>query len=99
MKPATYVLVWLALVVLATISLLVAQAPIGEWAVVVALAIATVKAALVLAYFMHLARGDSLHRFVIAVAIGFLVLLALGVLADVAWRSAASAYVDDVGRP
>jgi cytochrome c oxidase subunit 4 len=99
MKPRTYVLVWLALVALATISLVVAQAPIGEWAIVVALVIASVKAGLVLAYFMHLAHGDPLHRFVIGVAIGFLVLLALGVLADVGWRSAASAYVDDVGRP
>ena len=45
------------------------------------------------------ALAAAIHRIVFAVAIGFLVLLVLGVLADVGTRSIASAYVDDLGRP
>ena len=70
-----YIVVWLALVVLATVTLLVSRAPIGDWGIVVALAIASLKAALVLAFFMHLAHGPAVHRLVICVAIAFVVLL------------------------
>jgi cytochrome c oxidase subunit 4 len=94
----TYVVVWGALVVLATVTLFVSRAPIGDWGIVAALAIASLKAGLVLAFFMHLAHGPPLHRIVIGVAIGFVVLLVAGVLADVGTRSVASSYVDDHAR-
>jgi cytochrome c oxidase subunit 4 len=94
-----YIVVWLALVVLATVTLLVSRAPIGDWGIVAALAIASLKAGLVLAFFMHLAHGPAVHRLVICVAIGFVVLLVAGVLADVGTRSIASSYVDERGVP
>ncbi len=93
----TYLIVWVVLVVLATLSLLASHAPLGAWNVIVAFVIATIKAVLVLGFFMHLLHGPPLHRIVIAIAIGFVVLIVLGVLADVATRSVASVYVDDVG--
>jgi cytochrome c oxidase subunit IV len=96
---AGYAAVWLALVVLATATLFLSRAVTGGWGLVVALAIASVKAVLVAAFFMHLARGRPTHRIVFAVAIGFLVLLVIGVLADVGTRSIASSYVDELGRP
>jgi len=98
-SATSYLVVWLALIVLATVTLLAAEAPIGGWSIVVAMLVASLKAGLVLAYFMHLAHGNPLHRFVMAIAVGFLVLLVVGVLCDVGLRSVASAYVDDVGRP
>ena len=94
-----YVLVWLALVVLATVTLFASRAVAGGWGLMVAFAIAAAKAVLVVAFFMHLASGRPIHRIVFAVAIGFLVLLVLGILADVGTRSIASAYVDDLGQP
>jgi cytochrome c oxidase subunit 4 len=90
----SYVAVWIALVVLATVTLFVSRASIGEWGIVVALVIASAKAALVLAYFMHLVHDRPLNRFVIVIAIGFVVLLVAGVLGDVGTRSVASAYID-----
>ena len=95
----TYVLVWVALIVLATVTLFASRAVTGGWGLVVALAIASVKAVLVVAYFMHLAAGRPVHRVVFVTAVAFLVLLVVGVLADVGTRSAASSYVDDVGQP
>jgi cytochrome c oxidase subunit 4 len=94
-----YVVVWLALVALATATLFLSRAVTGGWGLVVALAIASAKAVLVAAFFMHLAHGRPTHRIVFAVAIGFLVLLVIGVLADVGTRSIASPYVDELGRP
>jgi len=92
----TYVVVWVVLAVLATLSLLASYAPLGDWNVIVAFAIATLKAALVFGFFMHLLHGPPLHRIVIVVALCFVALIILGVLADVATRSVASPYVDDV---
>jgi caa(3)-type oxidase subunit IV len=90
----TYVVVWLVLAVLAAGSLLASYASLGDWNIVVAFAIAALKATLVLAVFMHLAYGPVLHRIVIAVAFGFVGLIILGVLADVATRSVAGPDAD-----
>ena len=88
-----YVIVWALLAALAGASLLVSYAPLGEWNVVVAFAIAAIKATLVFAVFMHLAYGPPIHRIVVVIAIGFVVLVIAGVLADVGTRSIASAYL------
>jgi hypothetical protein len=53
------------------------------------------QGALVVAFFMHLAGGRPIHRIVFA--IGFMLLLVPGVLADVGTRSLASSYLDDLG--
>jgi cytochrome c oxidase subunit 4 len=95
----TYVIVWIALVVLATVTLFASRAVTGGWGLAVAFAIATAKAVLVVAYFMHLAGGKPIYRIVFSIAMGFLVLLVIGVLADVGTRSIASSYVDELGRP
>jgi cytochrome c oxidase subunit 4 len=92
----TYVLVWIALIVLATASLFVSTIiPGGSLAI--SIAIAAVKAGLVAAFFMHLAHGRPVHRMAFVAAVAFFLLLMLGVIADVGTRSIASVYVDDVG--
>ncbi|HEY0190943.1 MAG TPA: cytochrome C oxidase subunit IV family protein [Kofleriaceae bacterium] len=92
-----YIAVWLALVVLATVTLIASRLVPGGAGLVIAFVVALAKAGLVLAFFMHLASGRPVHRVVFALAMGFLVLLVLGVLSDVGMRSLASAYVDDLG--
>ncbi len=89
----TYVIVWAVLAALAAGSLLFSYAPLGAWNVVVAFAIAAIKAGLVAGVFMHLAYGPPLHRIVFIVAFGFVVLIIAGVLADVGTRSVASSYL------
>jgi cytochrome c oxidase subunit IV len=83
-----YLLTWLALVALATASLFVSGTSIA-----VSLAIAALKAALVGAFFMHLWGGRPVHRIVLITAAAFVVLLVLGVLADVGTRDLAGPYV------
>ena len=90
-------IVWIALIVLATASLLVVERGLGGGSLASRSSIAAVKAALVAAFFMHLAHGRPVHRMVFAAAIAFFLLLVLGVIADVGTRSIASVYVDDVG--
>lgn len=99
LSGAGYVAVWAGLVGLATLSLLVSRAVTGGLGLGLSLAIAAIKAGLVAAFFMHLRGGRPIHRIVFAVAVGFIVLLVLGILADVGTRPLASSYVDDVGRP
>jgi cytochrome c oxidase subunit 4 len=94
-----YVLVWIALVVLATVTLFASRAVTGDWGLLVAFAIAAAKAALVVAFFMHLAGGHPVHRIVFITAMAFLVLLVIGILSDVGTRSIASPYVDELGGP
>jgi cytochrome c oxidase subunit IV len=86
MKKA--LLVWLALVALATLSLFVSGTSIA-----LSLAIAAVKAALVAAFFMHLWGSRPVHRVVFITAVAFIVLLVLGVAADVGTRDIAGPYV------
>lgn len=93
----SYIVVWIVLVVLATASFAASRVVTGSAGLAISLVIAAVKAALVAAFFMHLARGRAVHRMVFAAAIAFFLLLVLGVVADVGTRSIASAYVDDVG--
>ena len=90
-----YILVWLALVVLATVTLFASRAVTGDWGLLVAFVIAAAKAALVIAFFMHLAGGRPIHRIVFITAMAFLVLLVIGILSDVGTRSIAGPYVDE----
>jgi caa(3)-type oxidase subunit IV len=98
-SAATYVAVWIALIVLATATLFLSRAVSGGPGLVVAFVIATTKAVLVVAYFMHLAGGRAVHRIVFATAMAFLVLLVIGILADVATRPYSGPDVDDFGAP
>jgi cytochrome c oxidase subunit 4 len=97
--PPASAIVWFALVGLATLTLFASRAVAGGWGLMIAFAIAAAKAGLVVACFMHLAGGRPIHRIVFATAIGFVLLLVLGVLADVGTRSIAGPYVDDLGQP
>jgi cytochrome c oxidase subunit 4 len=89
-----YVITWVVLVVLATITLFASQHIAGHLGLVIALTIAAAKAGLVACFFMHLAGGRPLHRIVFCVAIAFVALLVLGVIADVGVRPLASPYVE-----
>jgi cytochrome c oxidase subunit 4 len=71
----TYVLVFLALMVLTAITVLVAFQDFGAWNDVVALTIAVIKASLVVLFFMHIYHSTRLSKLVVVSGLLWLVIL------------------------
>ena len=87
-KPKTYVLVWVGLVILTGITVSVAGMNLGRFSISAALVIAAVKSGLVLNYFMHLKYEKGLWLFKLMIP-GILALLVLFIgitFFDVAFR-------------
>jgi len=91
LTPRAYLAVFFSLIVLTVITVYVAFIDFGVWSTPVALAIAIVKATLVLLYFMHLRYSDGLTWLVIGSSFIMLVVLVLITLADVLTRTMTSA--------
>jgi cytochrome c oxidase subunit 4 len=81
-----YVIAWIALLVLTAVSYGAARLDLAAAGPAVALGIATIKALIVLLVFMHLVEANATVRIVIGTALAFIVLLSLGIVADVAVR-------------
>lgn len=77
---------WLALLALAALSFWLSGLELGAWEMPAALAIAALKAVLVLLVFMELAASSFLPRFVIVVIVGWLALLISLMVLDVLTR-------------
>ncbi len=77
-KPRTYILVWATLIALTLTTALVSYANLGEWSSVVAMAIAVLKASLVVFFFMHVRYEHLKTVWIVAVAGVFWLLLLLG---------------------
>ncbi len=86
-KYKTYVLVWLALVILTGVTLSVAGMKLGGWTVLIALLVAGTKSGLVLNYFMHL-RSERLMIFkvIIPLVIAVFLVFILLTFSDLAFR-------------
>ncbi len=76
------VAVFAALIVLTGITLAATWVDLGPWNLVVAMAIATVKAALVALYFMHLRYDHPFHGLLFVAALVFLALFLVPTLQD-----------------
>ncbi len=64
----TYILVWAALMALMVLTAGLSRINLGEWSTVVALAIAVVKALLVILFFMHVRYEDQKITWVVVLA-------------------------------
>src|SRR3954470_12676107 len=85
--PRRYVFVWIALLALTGTTFGMSKVDLGHhWNLVVALAIAVAKAALVVLFFMHLWDGKGTNRLVLVVSLFFVLLLIGGVVGDMATR-------------
>ena len=73
----TYLNVLLALLVLTVITVGVAQVDFGRLNTVFAMFVATVKAGLVLMYFMHLKYEEKIYRLIFGSAVFFVIVLYL----------------------
>jgi cytochrome c oxidase subunit 4 len=82
----TYVSIFVALLLLTLLTVGVALIDLGRLNIVVALAIATIKAMLVLLYFMHLRYGTRLPWLVVAGGFFWLGILILFSMSDVLSR-------------
>ena len=78
----TYALTWLALLALTLITTLIGFLNLGPFSMVVAVAIAVMKAALIAAFFMHALFEAQLVRVVIAVGVLWFLILTSMTLGD-----------------
>ena len=89
----TYVLTFVGLLALATLSLLLSFLHWTTGDLVVSLVIAAAKALLVLMFFMHLVEQRAANRLTVVVSLGFAALLIGLTAADVATRHVVPARV------
>ncbi len=82
----SYIIVWLALLVLTAVTWGVSYVNLGMGNVAVALLIASVKAALVALFFMHLRYENKLVWTFALVPLLFLALIIFGTLSDTMFR-------------
>ena len=85
-SPLTYVVIWVALLVLTALTFGLSRAPLGGFHVPVALLIAMGKSTLVLMFFMHLKDHSAVNRAFFLLSLVFVTLLVSLTLADVATR-------------
>ncbi len=82
----TYIIVWIALLILTGVTWGVSYVNLGMGNVAVALLIASVKAALVALFFMHLRHENRLVWAFALFPLFFLALIIFGTLADTMFR-------------
>ncbi len=81
-----YVVVWLALLAGTVLTVWTGRMDLGGANIILALAIATTKATLVVLFFMHLYDTGGVNRLVFVVSFLFLIVLILGVFGDLTTR-------------
>ncbi len=85
-KNRTYVFAWLCLLVLTVTTVTVARLHLTEYAVFAAIAIATIKAGLVVTFFMHLRHEPWILKIMLFLALFALTLIILLTFSDVLYR-------------
>jgi len=83
---STYLSVGAALLVLTVITVAVSQFQLGEWNLIVAMTVATIKATLVLLFFMHLKYDNKLYAIAFLVAVTFLAVFIVLTMLDTMTR-------------
>ena len=92
-SPKLYVVILLALILGTVLTVAAAAQDFGPWNIVIALAIATTKATLVVLFFMHARYSPKRTQLVIVCAVFWLVLLLGLTLSDYAMRPASSSQL------
>jgi cytochrome c oxidase subunit 4 len=77
-----YIAIFLTLMVLTTVTILVAYINLGPWNKVVALGIASFKATLVVLYFMHVKYASRMTKLVVITGFFFLAILLSETMVD-----------------
>lgn len=82
-RQKSYLVVWLCLLALTATTVAVARLHLTSYAVLVAIFIATAKAALVVTFFMHLRNEPWILKIMLFVALAALTLIVLLTFSDV----------------
>jgi cytochrome c oxidase subunit 4 len=83
-----YFLVWFALILGTTLTVITGRMDLGAGNIFLALAIASVKATLVILFFMHMVDTPAANRIVFVTSIVFAIVLIVGVFGDLLTRNA-----------
>ena len=89
-STASYLAVWGALMVLTALTVGAAQLNLGSFNLPLALGIATVKAALVALFFMHLFYDDKFNLVILVAGMLFVIVFAALTVSDMLFRGAIS---------
>ena len=81
-----YIGIWFALLCLTSLIFIVTRVTPPQYHLPASILIATIKASLVAMFFMHLRWASGTMRLTLIMSVGFVVLLMVGVLADVHTR-------------
>ena len=81
-----YIYTWLALLLLAGLTIVVAKMNLGRLSIVAALAIAAIKSVLVLFVFMNLRNEERLFRIMLSIAVVVLFLIIAFTFFDISFR-------------
>ena len=82
-----YIAIFLTLMVLTTVTIVVAYINLGPWNKVVALGIASFKATLVVLYFMHVKYASRMTKLVVVTGFFFLAILLSETMVDYSSRT------------
>lgn len=81
-----YLMVWLALLLLTGVTITAAGMHFGQWSILAAILIATVKGTLVLFYFMHLKYETALFKVSLMIALLTLTIIMVLTFTDISFR-------------
>jgi cytochrome c oxidase subunit 4 len=85
--PGRYVVIWVILLGFTLLTVVTGRMDLGSANLPIAIAIATVKATLVVLFFMHLSESHGANRLVFVVSLLFVGVLLLGVFGDLLTRN------------
>jgi cytochrome c oxidase subunit 4 len=85
--PGRYFLIWGVLLAFTALTVITGRMDLGAANIAIAMTIASIKATLVVLFFMHLSDSHGANRLVFVVSILFMGVLMLGVFGDLLTRS------------
>jgi cytochrome c oxidase subunit 4 len=85
--PGRYFIVWALLLIFTGTTVLTGRMDLGAINLPLALTIATIKASLVVLFFMHMSEAAGTNRLVFAVSLIFLLVMIFGVFGDLWTRN------------
>jgi cytochrome c oxidase subunit 4 len=85
--PLRYFIVWALLLIFTGTTVITGRMDLGEYNIVLALVIASIKASLVGLFFMHMTEAAGTNRLIFVVSIIFTIVMMTGVFGDLLTRN------------
>ncbi len=85
--PGRYFVIWILLLIFTATTVITGRMDLGDYNIILALAIASIKASLVVLFFMHMTEAAGTNRLIFIVSIIFTVVMMTGVFGDILTRN------------